>query len=45
MLITAAIYAGSTGHLNIVLVALFAAVAAIVGDNVGYFLGRGVVDT
>ncbi len=39
MLITAAIYAGSTGHLNIVLVALFAAVAAVVGDNVGYFLG------
>lgn len=38
-LITAALYAGSTHHLNIGLVALFAAAAAIIGDNVGYLLG------
>jgi membrane protein DedA with SNARE-associated domain len=38
-LITAALYAGSTHHLDIALVAVFAAAAAIVGDNVGYALG------
>src|SRR2546428_7963475 len=40
MLITAAIYAGSTHRLNIGLVILAAAAGAILGDNVGYFIGR-----
>lgn len=39
MLIAAAVYAGSTHHLNIDLIAGFAAVASIVGDNIGYRLG------
>jgi membrane protein DedA with SNARE-associated domain len=39
ILIAAAIYAGS-GRLNIVLVALIGFVAAVVGDNVGYLIGR-----
>lgn len=39
-LIAAALYAGSTHHLNIVAVAAIAAVAAIVGDNGGYWLGK-----
>lgn len=47
-LIAAALYAGSTQHLNIVIVALIAASAAIVGDNAGYWLGhvggRGLAD-
>jgi membrane protein DedA with SNARE-associated domain len=38
-LIAAAVYANS-GHLNIVEVIAVAAVAAIVGDNIGYWLGR-----
>lgn len=39
VLITAAIYAGA-GRLNIVAVALVALFAAVVGDNVGYLIGR-----
>lgn len=39
-LIAAALYAGTTQHLNIVTVALTAAAAAIVGDNAGYWLGH-----
>jgi membrane protein DedA with SNARE-associated domain len=39
ILIAAAVYAGA-GQLNIVLVALIALVACIVGDNAGYALGR-----
>lgn len=39
-LITAALYAGSTHRLNIGLIAVVAAVAAIAGDNGGYWLGR-----
>jgi len=39
-LIAAAVYAGSTHHLNIGVVFLVAAVAAIAGDNAGYWLGR-----
>src|SRR5690349_5355328 len=39
-LIAAAIYAGSTGHLNIVVVFLVAAAAAVLGDNAGYWIGR-----
>lgn len=40
MLITAAVYAGSSGHLSIVGVIAAAAVGAIIGDNVGYTAGR-----
>jgi membrane protein DedA with SNARE-associated domain len=40
MLITAAIYAGHTHRLNIVLVIAFTAAGAIVGDNLGYAVGR-----
>jgi membrane protein DedA with SNARE-associated domain len=39
-LIAAALYAGSTHHLNIVAVAAVAAAAAIAGDNGGYWLGK-----
>jgi membrane protein DedA with SNARE-associated domain len=40
MLITAAIYAGSTHRLNIGLVILAAVAGAILGDNLGYWIGR-----
>jgi membrane protein DedA with SNARE-associated domain len=40
MLITAAIYAGHTHRLNIVLVIAFTAAGAIIGDNLGYAIGR-----
>jgi len=40
ILLTSAIYAGSTGGLNIVLVVAAAATAAIIGDNLGYWVGR-----
>lgn len=39
VLIAAALYAGA-GQLNIVLVGLVAFVAAVVGDNIGYGIGR-----
>ena len=39
-LVTAAIYAGTTHHLDIGLVIAAAALGAIVGDNVGYWVGR-----
>src|SRR5579871_1505514 len=39
-LITAALYAGTTHRLNIVLVIVVASAAAIVGDNIGYVIGR-----
>jgi membrane protein DedA with SNARE-associated domain len=39
-LIAAAVYAGATNRLNIGVVFLVAAAAAIVGDNAGYWLGR-----
>jgi len=39
-LIAAAIYAGSTHHLNVGFVFLVAASAAITGDNAGYWVGR-----
>ena len=39
-LVTAAIYAGSTHHLRIALVVGAAAVGAIVGDNLGFWIGR-----
>ncbi len=40
MLLTAAIYAGVTHQLHIALVVAAAAAGAIVGDNVGYLIGR-----
>ena len=40
MLIVAAVYAGATHHLAIELVWAVAAAGAIVGDNVGYWIGR-----
>jgi membrane protein DedA with SNARE-associated domain len=40
ILITAAIYAGATGDLNIAFVIASAAAGAIVGDNIGYWIGR-----
>lgn len=40
MLVTAAIYAGRTHRLSIVLVIVAAATGAIVGDNIGYTIGR-----
>ena len=39
VLIAAAVYAG-TGRLNVVMVAVIAFVAAVLGDNVGYAIGR-----
>lgn len=39
-LIGAALYAGTTHELNIVLLVAVAAAAAIVGDNIGFWLGR-----
>jgi membrane protein DedA with SNARE-associated domain len=39
-LIAAAVYAGSTHHLNIAMVAAIAATAAVLGDNGGYWLGK-----
>jgi membrane protein DedA with SNARE-associated domain len=39
-LLAGAVYAGGTGNLNIVLVVLAAAVGAIIGDNLGYLIGR-----
>jgi membrane protein DedA with SNARE-associated domain len=38
-LITASVYAGTTHHLNIFLVVLSAIAGAIIGDNLGYFIG------
>jgi len=40
MLLAAAIYAGTTHHLQLPLVIAAAAVGAILGDNVGYLAGR-----
>jgi membrane protein DedA with SNARE-associated domain len=40
MLITAAVYAGATGKLEIELVLLAAMAGAIIGDNIGYGIGR-----
>jgi membrane protein DedA with SNARE-associated domain len=39
-LIAASLYAGSTHRLNVGLIALVAAVAAVAGDNGGYWLGK-----
>lgn len=40
VLIAAGVYAGTTHHLAVGVVAVAAAVAAVVGDNIGYLLGR-----
>ncbi len=40
MLLVAAVYAGATHHLSIAVVIAAAAVAAIMGDNLGYLIGR-----
>lgn len=40
MLIAASVYAGTTGKLSIAAVVGAAAIGAIVGDNVGYVIGR-----
>lgn len=39
-LIAAAFFAGIGGHLNIVLVAVVAFVAAVIGDNIGFAIGQ-----
>jgi membrane protein DedA with SNARE-associated domain len=40
ILISSAVYAGSTGNLSIFVIVLAAAAAAILGDNLGYWVGR-----
>jgi membrane protein DedA with SNARE-associated domain len=40
MLVTAAIYAGTTGRLSIFWVIVASSAGAIVGDNIGYLIGR-----
>ena len=42
MLIIAAIYAGTTHQLDIALVIAAAAAGAILGDNIGFLIGRGI---
>jgi membrane protein DedA with SNARE-associated domain len=41
-LLTTAIYAGATHQISITSVVLVAAIGAIIGDNIGYLLGRSV---
>jgi membrane protein DedA with SNARE-associated domain len=41
-LVTAALYAGSTHQIDIVRVVLVATAAAIIGDNIGYLIGRSI---
>ena len=40
MLVTAAIYAGTTGRLSIFWVIVASSAGAIIGDNIGYLIGR-----
>lgn len=40
MLVFAAIYAGTTRHIQIVFVIIAAACGAIIGDNIGFWIGR-----
>lgn len=39
-LISAALYAGTTHHLNVAVLAAVATCAAVIGDNAGYWIGR-----
>ena len=39
-LMAAAVYAGATHHLSVILVVIAAASGSIIGDNIGYLLGR-----
>lgn len=41
-LVTAAVYAGSTNRISIASVVLVAVMGAIIGDNIGYFIGRSI---
>ena len=41
-LIAEALYAGTNHHTSVIAIILVAAVAAIVGDNLGYLIGRSV---
>jgi membrane protein DedA with SNARE-associated domain len=41
-LVTAALYAGSTHQIDIVRVVLVTTAAAIIGDNIGYLIGRSI---
>jgi membrane protein DedA with SNARE-associated domain len=41
-LVTAALYAGSTHQISIASVVLVAATAAIIGDTIGYLIGRSI---
>ncbi len=40
VLIAASLYAATTGHLNIWVIFVVAASAAIIGDNIGYWIGN-----
>ena len=40
MVISAALYAGATGHVSIYTIVLAASCGAIIGDNIGYWVGR-----
>src|SRR2546423_3166934 len=40
MLVTAAIYAGTTGRLSVFWVIVASSAGAILGDNIGYVIGR-----
>src|SRR4030095_11267920 len=42
MLVTAAVYAGTTGKLNVAHIVLAAIIGAIAGDNAGFWIGRTV---
>src|SRR3974390_3568381 len=41
-LVTASLYAGSTHQISIASVVLVAAMAAMLGDNIGYLFGRSI---
>ena len=41
-LVAAAVYAGLTGKISIASVVLVAAIGAMMGDNIGYFIGRSI---
>ena len=41
-LVAAAVYAGSTDKISIASVVLVAAMGAMIGDNIGYFIGRSI---